>query len=201
MAFNINEFNASISKLGVQRASHYAVNISAPPGLSTSGVLTDLPIRINSINLPGTTLGMDDIKFSGFGLSERRPNAVTYEDITMTIIADANGRILDFLHEWMELVFPTSVERNGSDSVEYFEYPNNYYGGLELYVYDPSGNKHTTYTFKHPFISALGSVSMGWENTDSVMIIPVSFTYRSFEKNSSSEGAVVMMPNAQAPIF
>src|SRR5690606_26967747 len=128
MPFNITEFNSSIGQLGIQRTTHYAVNLSGPAGLPNSGLLTEIPLRVNSVNLPGANFALDDIKHKGFGLPERRPIQAGFEDIAMTIIADARGDIHNSLHDWFELIFPTNDENIGSNNVEYFEYPNNYYG-------------------------------------------------------------------------
>lgn len=148
-------------------------------------------MRVSSANMPGVNFATDDFKVKGYGLNESRPIGVTYEDVTLTIIADSSGLVYDLFHEWSELIFPTDAEAKGTDNTEFYEYPNNYYGGLELYVYDMTGKKHTTFTFVNPYVGNLGAVQMGWENVDTVMLIPVSFKYRRYVKNSSYSGAIV----------
>lgn len=194
MAFNISEIRSSISELGIQKTAHFACSIMLPP--SISGRSMDYTLhRVNSVNLPGFNLSTDDIRHKGFGLSEKRPIQAGYEDVSVTLIADGKGEMLDSLMEWMELIYPTNTETHSDSNVEYFEYPSNYYGGLEIYVYDIAGKKHTTYTLVNPFPYVLGAVQMGWENTDSLMMIPISFAYRSFKRNSSSSGAITNISN------
>ena len=188
MSFKIMDFKSSISKLGVQKTSHYSGTIIFPSALSTTVDTKELSMRINSLNLPGANIQTDDIKHTGFGLSEKRPVQLGYEDITFTIIADARGKIHNDLHKWIQLVFPTVSDENSSKDLEYFEYPNNYYGGLEIYLYDSTGKKHTTYTFIHPYIVSIGSSSLSWENTDSLVLIPVTFAYRSCNINTTYKG-------------
>lgn len=193
MAFIIDDLRSSISDLGIQKTSHFACSIMLPP--SITGRPMDYSLhRVNSVNLPGYTLSTDDIKHKGFGLTEKRPIQTGFEDVAVTLIADGNGQMLDQLHSWMELITPTNTEIHGDDAVEYYEYPVNYYGGLEIYIYDITGKKHTTYTLVNPFPFNVGAVQMGWENTDSLMMIPIAFAYRSFKKNSSTTGAVTKAP-------
>lgn len=190
MAFNITQFKAEIGRHGVQRATHFELLVTPPPSLQAPEIIRNLPLRVNSVNLPSASIDTDNFKLKGYGLNEARPLGVSYDDIGLTIIADARGEIHDFFHKWMELVFPTNDENIGADNVEFFEYPVNYYGGLELSVFDMSGNKHTTFNFVNPFVTALGAPQMGWENLDSIVLIPISFKYRSYKKNSTFSGQV-----------
>lgn len=198
MPFDIQELKSSLNRKGYQKGSHFAVNIAPPPIMGLPSIITDIPIRTNSVNLPGVNLGVDEIKHKGYGLGERRPLSVGYEDVTLTLIADASGEINNFLHDWMELIHPTDDERVGTDSVEFFEYPNEYYGGLEIYMYNMAGGKHTTFTLTNPFPVSIGGVQMGWENVDSLMMIPVSFAFRGFKRNSSYSGAVSYLENVNS---
>lgn len=198
MAFNITELTGSISAEGIQKSSSFAASIVMPPSLSSAPIMDQLPFRINSANLPGFQIQTDDIRQKGYGLTEKRPLQVGYDDITLTIIADGNGKVLQAFHDWLELIFPTD-DSQGSDGVEYFEYPNNYYGGLELYVYDIASNKHTTYTFTNPYPIIVGGIQMGWENTDSIVMIPVTFAYRGYKKNSSYSGAITNLDGVTTP--
>lgn len=189
MPFNISEIRSSISDLGLQKTSHFACSIMMPPSISGRGMDYSL-VRVNSVNLPGYNLSTDDIRHKGYGLTEKRPIQTQFEDVSVTLIADGKGEMLDSLHKWMELITPTNPEQHGDDEVEYYEYPTNYYGGLEIYIYDVAGKQHTTYTLINPYPFIVGAVQMGWENTDSLMLIPISFAYRSFKKNSSTTGAI-----------
>ena len=191
MAFRIDEITSSVNKYGVQKASHFACNISLPPSLN-NGIMDQSPFRVSSINFPGFTLGTDDIRVRGYGLAEKRPIQTSFDDISVTIIADASGRIQDKLMDWMEYINPIDPERAGvgQSNVEYYEYPNNYYGGLESYIYDGTGKIHTTYTFIQAYPTMIGAIQMGWENNDTLILIPVTFAYRSYKKNSQYKNRV-----------
>lgn len=184
MPFNINELSSSISKYGVQRTSHYTANITLPSILGDKGIMTESPIRVNSVNLPGINLASDEIKYKGFGLTEKRAIQSNYDDIAITMIADHSGRLSDAMYSWFELIHPADIEKHNSMDIEYMEYPNNYYGGLEINLYDSTGTMHTTFNFIHPFPTAIGSVQMSWEDQNTIMLLPVSFAYRSYTRKS-----------------
>jgi hypothetical protein len=188
LPFEINELRSSISKHGVQKASHFTAMITLPSSVPDSdGIMGDAVIRVNSINLPGVNFGLDEIRHKGFGLGEKRPLSASYDDISLTLIADGQGKLASTLHRWMEFIFPSDIAR-GADGVEYFEYPNNYYGGLEITMYDTTGEKHTTFNFIQPFPSNIGGMQMSWDSVDNLLLLPVTFSYRSYVKNSSHSG-------------
>lgn len=190
MAFNLNNIRSEIDSRGWQKASHFIVRITPPASLpDPNGIFQSLPARINSTNIPGFNFVLDDVKHKGFGLTEKRPMNVQYEDINLTIIADAGGLVLGELIKWGELIMPTNDE-DGSDKVEYLEFPENYYGTLEIEVYSMDGNLHTTYIMKDAFITNIGSSLHTWETVDSQMLISLSFAYRSYKRNSTFSGRI-----------
>lgn len=198
MPFSINEIKATLSDIGYQKSSHFACNIIPPASMNARGdfFLT----RVNSMNLPGFNLGTDDIRYKGFGLSEKRPIQTSFEDVSLTIIADNRGEIHNTLHDWFELIHPTNDEEIGTEDIEYYNYPVEYYGGLEIYIYDIAGNQHTTYTFIQPFPIQLGSIQMSWDTQDSLLMIPVSFAFRSYRKNTSNKGFISNTPATNTQI-
>lgn len=181
MAFNLDEILSSINKSGLQKSSHVSCIITPPSSLSDDGVFRDLEFRVNSVNFPGFSLGTDEYRHMGVGLNEKRPISAGFEDISITIIADGQGKIHNKLHDWFELIYPTDPD---SEDAEHFEYPENYYGGLTLLMYDSTGKVHTEYSFRHPFPTSLGSVQMSWDSTDNIIMIPLTFTYRTYNKQS-----------------
>lgn len=188
MAFRIDELSSNLSRYGYQKSSSFSAIITPPPSLTTSGIIGELDVRINSINLPGFNFGTDEIRQKGFGLGEKRPLSVSYDDIAITIILDGRGEIPKIMREWSEMIHPTSLEDFGMNDVEYFEYPNNYYGGLEIQIYSIDGTPHSRYNFIQPFPTQVGAIQMSWENANSIALLPVMFSYRSYNLNSTHSG-------------
>lgn len=190
MPFDIVDFSSKISKRGFQKTSHYEVIITPPTLLTSSEIVSDIPFRANSVNIPGITLDSDNIKHKGYGLSEKRANGANFSDLAITFIVDGHGELPKFFLDWMELIHPTDEETYGVDGVEFLEYPVNYYGGVDINVFDSTGVMHTTYSFKDPFPIAIGDVQHSWETTDSILILPVSFAFRSFKQNPLNKGMI-----------
>lgn len=180
MPFDITEFSSQLSRRGVQKPSHYQLLITPPATIETP-VVRDFIFRANSANLPGFNIGYDDIKHKGYGLGEKRANTISFEDITVTVIVDGQGETKKFFNDWMELILPTNDGVHGTSNVEMFEYPVNYYGGIEITMFDGTGVAHTNWSFKDCFPISVGAVQVSWESTDTIFVLPISFAYRSYK--------------------
>jgi len=189
MSFNISEFKSSINKLGVQHLNTYQALIHPPRALNNP-VLNELQYRVNSINWPGVSIATDEIRYKGYGLGESRPIAIGYEDITITVVADAEGKIHNFFHSWFELIFPTNDEEIGTQNIEFINYPKEIYGGLTLMVGDKRGRYHTNIKFIDPYVTQLAPLQMSWDSSNAIMLIPVTFKYRSYKVNSKNKGFI-----------
>lgn len=185
MVFSINEFKAVIGRYGLAKSSNFAVVFSPPAGVQAS-IINDLPLLVHQVNLPGVQFQTENVRHKGYGIEERRAAAVQFTDLTLTIIGDGEGRVLEFLQQWMMLVMNYSGERGTSTygtPSETFAYPEDYWGTIDLYMYDVTGQAYTIYTFNKAFPIDMGSGDLDWSTTDDFMRINVSFTYRSMSSN------------------
>jgi len=112
---------------------------------------------------------------------------VGFEDIVVTIIADAEGKINNLFMKWIELSMQINEEESNA---EYINYPVNIYGGLEVNIFNKTGDHHTTINFVEPFLVNMGAVQMSWESTNQIMLIPLSFKYRSYKINPKRKGHI-----------
>lgn len=188
MVNDINRFKSSLNNLGVQKTSKFSALIAPPMRVRGGAEIDDLIFRVSSINWPGISFSLDELKPMGYGLTEARPISRTTDEIGLTIMLDSGGRIYQMFNRWAELILPTSRDINNSSQLELYEYPIEYYGILELYIKDNSGNVHTRITFDKPFLSAIGSVAMAWDSVDMIVHLPVQIRYKSFKFNSTYSG-------------
>jgi len=186
MSFHIDNIKSTISKEGVQSLHAFNCFIHPPAAIRTN-IADQLQFRINSINWPGASFELDQIKHKGFGLNESRVIGVGFEDIVITIIADAEGKINNLFMKWIELTMQINEEENQS---EYINYPVNIYGGLEINIFNRIGEQHTIINFIEPFLTHMGAVQMSWESTNQIMLIPLSFKYRSYKINPKRKGQI-----------
>lgn len=187
MVFSISDFSANISKLSPARLNKYSVMITPPAELNLP-ISEDITLLCDSANLPGASIGLDMIRHKGYGLDEKRPNTISFDDITLTIIADGQGRVLDFLQKWVNHVFSHDEENDNPDSLEMFNYPQEYWGALDIYLYDITAKMYMTYTMKMAYPINIGGIQMGWDQNDQLMRIPVTFTFRNYVRNKSDVG-------------
>lgn len=175
MAFNINEFRAALSRNGVMRQTNYAVNITPPSTLNDS-IVREIPLMCDSAQIPGTSFNSDVFRHKGYGLDERRPNGINVEDVSLTFVGDARGHLLKFFDKWGNKIM--NSHDNTGPGTERFGYPSEYYGTIELYMYDIAGNKVTVHTYQDAWPVNIGNIQVGWGLNDQVVILPVTFTYR-----------------------
>lgn len=145
---------------------------------------------VDTANLPGVSIVSDEVRHKGYGLSEARATGVTFDPITLTIIGDAQGKVLGFFQKWTSLVFNFNGEKGmssyGNDS-ELLNYPQDYWGTLDIYLYDVAAKQYQNYKMHRAYPTSFGSVQLGWEQTDSLMRIPVTFSYRSFSSDVTDQ--------------
>lgn len=129
-------------------------------------------------------MSLDEVRHKGYGLVEKRPNSINFEDFTVSILGDAKGQVLEFVQRWMALI--TNFDEDSEVSAdgvpaEMFNYPEEYWGTVELYLYDITAQIYKTYTLKKAFPVNIGAVELGWAQNDTIMRVPVSFSYRSYK--------------------
>lgn len=190
--FDVSEFKSIVTKRGIAKTNNYAVNIT-PPAQLVDPIINDLPFMVNSSNTPGSNFGTDPIRHKGYGLQELRPVQLDFEPITMTIIGDAKGHVAGFLQKWMSLVFnfdESSQRSTYQIPTEMFNYPDEYVGTIDLHLYDIASEVFSTYKLQRAYPVNMGAITLNWGETDNLMLIPVSFTYRSYSTDVTQSLAV-----------
>ena len=170
-----------MGKHGIAKPSNFAVNIT-PPAQINSQFISDLPFLVSGSNLPSFAFQVDEVRHKGYGLSEKRPVQATFDDLSLNIIGDAAGRVLEFFQKWYLLIHNFDGESENSAfgvPSESFNYPVDYWGTVELYLYDITSKKYHTMKFNKAYPLVIGQTSLGWEMNDQFMNIPIGFTYRS----------------------
>jgi hypothetical protein len=142
--------------------------------------------------LPGISIGSEDqSRRYGTGVAEKMPFGVFFTDITLSFLADGNGEIMKMFHNWIKYIVNYDSRRNGPtgfNEAEPYEvaYKDNYSATIEITVFNESADKIITYTLNEVYPLFLGEVGMSWADNDSIMKIPVTFTYRDWQTDSMS---------------
>ena len=174
---NINNFMSMISQYGgVDQTNEFEVIITPP--LSLAGTTaSEMRFFIDSANLPGISFQTSEISQHGYGPMDRRPSNSLYEEMQMTILADAKGRNIKYLHDWVNTISSFS----NSDGRFKFEFPDEYSTLLEIRKYDAGGNNTYKWKLFDAFPTTINSVGVQWDSENEITKYPVSFSYRYWE--------------------
>lgn len=178
-----------MSKWGVAKPSTFAVNIT-PPAAINDPFIQDLPFFVSDATLPSMFFDLSPIAHKGYGLMEQRPIAAHMDQLPLILIGDAKGRVLSFFDKWCSLVYNFDGESNGSAfglPSEMFNYPDQYWGTVEIFMYDIAGDQYYSYKLDKAFPTGITGSQVGWNLNDSLMQISTSFAFRSFTTKSTSQ--------------
>ena len=109
MPFNVDEFNAAVSKAGIAQTSHFEGWILAGPGSHArasggtpplAGIEEGMRFRIESLNMPGRTLTTLDQNYHGPVRSI--PYRFTQQPVTMSIILSKDMREREVFMKWQD---------------------------------------------------------------------------------------------------
>lgn len=196
MTFKIDNIKSIMAKYGLARNNHFAVYIMPPASISNP-IINDLPFLTDSVNLPTMSLVTEDVRHRGYGHMEKRPVGSTFEDVSMTILGDSGGHAFKLFEEWQMLIQNYSGERGSTNSGlrnEFFNYPSDYWGTVEIYLYDITSKKYQSYTLHKAYPVTFASQQLSWEANDTVMKLAVGFSYRSFTTTSIDEMTEQQVP-------
>lgn len=186
MPFSVSEFNAKLSKYGLAKDNLFLVKV-IPPDLGADIPAGDLSFFCNSLTLPPLNLSTVDVQRQGYGVAEKRPTGLPYDNLNTTFMVDSTFRVKEFYHRWMQSI--TNFDNSKGYNYEYrsmlpFEmaYQENYRGTIEIGVY--SFNEESIlylYRFGNAYPVALGDITTAWANNNSFMIMPVQFAFDTYE--------------------
>lgn len=193
MAFNISEFQSKVNQHGgFARDNLFLVTISPPPALASTANIDGQELRFfcNSAQLPGLNINTNDVLNQGYGRAEARPTSMGFDPLQTNFLIDSQFKVKDFFHKWFRAIinydnyYGSTSSSNGLNPFE-MEYKDNYTGAITVYVYSyQSSDFQYIYKFQNAFPTALGSILTSWENNDSLMSLPVSFTYDIYDIES-----------------
>lgn len=225
MAFNINDISSTVNSVGgLTKASKFLVRITPPSRIKGDRVFEFL---CESASLPGFALQTEEIRMTGFGNVNKVPYAPIFQDVPLSFYCDADGKVLKFFHTWLQSIFNWNENTNPSGSsagglrANTLAYPKDYFGTVEIIHYDDTGNKTVRrtsgipsrqasapppsqeqgiikYTLNEAYPISVGDVQVGWGMDDTLVKIPVTFSYKYWNAQTLDQGAVDSRSNARA---
>lgn len=216
MAFNINEFKSNTTKTGFLRNNKFEIEIRFPKALtSVLGGLTGVQSTINSQTertlkywcevgqLPGVSVATHEVRRYGYGPFERKPTTVTFKDINVTILSDGNGNNWDIFQKWIQYIHNFDLARAGNNTNTNFgmrvfqtNYKINYATDISIKAYDDVGNVKIHLKLFEAYPIFLGDINLAWGDTNSVMRIPLTFTFYTWTNEKTGDLFRVISPPA-----
>jgi len=199
MAFNVNDLISRVNEGGgLTRTSKFEAMITGPN--ANEPLLT---YYCESAHLPGISFQTEDIKPSGYGISEKRPHGATFQDIQLTFFTDSQAKIFKFFHQWMQSImnFNKKTNPNGTaagSSYATFAYPKDYYGGLSLTHFADDGKPVLKYDFIDVFPITIGDVQVDWAQENQLVRLPVTFAYTSWSSDTLDPGTTNSVTQTRA---
>lgn len=199
MAFNIAEFVAQVNDLGVAQSNLFFSILTPPAGLGDTITANELKFLCRTVDIPEMSVGTTDYKPSGFGTSERRPTSFNHEPITAVFVVDSKFRVLQFFHAWMQLIVnydtqagPNSKSPSGARVYE-FGFKEDYISNMSVSIFSNAINDSSnsyTYTFGNIFPISIGNISVAWENSAEVLVLPITFSFDTMVVDGASRGTI-----------
>ena len=195
MAFNINEFTASIGAKGISKTSDFKVFISCPR-LKGSQELT---LRAESIQLQGRTVSTTE--FIDVGPQRKIGYGAIYTDTSINFILNERYDEKRYFDQWIDLVVgnhrvESSPYEDGRFNPGYY---SNYVGTIEIFNFGKVGVPLYTTKLIEAYPISIAPVNLDW-SSDEVAKLNVQFAFRYYThekpENTSSEQGTLPSPAA-----
>jgi hypothetical protein len=189
MSFNVQNFLSKVNEAGgLVQNNKFALTITPPPIFkSTSNYNEDVKAKLedgaknlvyfcSSASIPGVTLNTHEIRRYGYGPNEKRPYTVSFSDATFNIYFDSKRKNYDFFQTWISSIMDYDVN-NSTNSKFLLEYKSEYHSTVDLLVHDNTGTEIAHYVMDEAFPISIGDIPLNWGDTNSIIRIPVTFTF------------------------
>ena len=213
---------AEINRNGVSRSTHAYSVIYPPSSLMNIAALKPrqgttmhsfLTYRNDAFSTPGLGLTTTDIRRFGYGPTEKRPTGITYQDVTFNYILDTYGNQHKFFYKWLDNIVKHHEPKYGNPSnysrqMYEVSYKEDYACEIEIVSFDEridghaSGFNMNVITLQEAYPIFIGDIQYNWANSDSIVRLPVTFTYRKWQSQSLNiQEDIKVVGSAQNNLF
>lgn len=187
---SINQLRSQLTKTDILSTNLFYVSFA---GLSAPASQT-MSLLCHQTSLPGVSFGTSETRRYGYGPVEKKPTFPIFTDLSMTFIGDGRGVVHKMFYNWMNTMVrfdsPTAAAWGpaatgsafNSTSLPYeVSYKDNYSTTITITAVDRSNQEIIIIDLLEAYPIALGDISMSWSDTDSLMNIPVTFTFMNWK--------------------
>lgn len=183
-----------------------------------------VPLLCQNATLPGVSISATDNRRSGVGNIEKRPNDISFQDLSLSFMVDGKGDVVKLFQRWIQSIYKfdagnglNNVSRAGLKTYT-FEYPDTYESTITITQYQigdesnpPQGpnfgsNKRTAnensviqYKLYNAYPHTIGSMETGWSTVNQYHVLPVQFYYQSWSSNLLEVGSTYQPTDSYKP--
>ena len=139
-------------------------------GLERQSDTRNISLRAQNVTLPGRNLSTSQDS-NVYGPNREIVEGVTYaDDISISFQASSGLAERIFFENWQRQAFNEKTWNIG--------YYNDYIGTIEMYVLDKQNQRRYGIKLWEVFPKTIGANELAYDANDTLMLIPVSFTFR-----------------------
>lgn len=202
MPFNISKFKTTFDKYGgPARASLFEVTISKyEESNSAIRPASEFSFFCKSAQFPGLSI-QNQVMRNSTQLPQNFPSAMDNSPFTAIFLIDSDYQILTYFHNWMQKVLNYSTRGGKFAAIN----ADSFAGGqlpyevgykddfscrisLKAYSTESDPGKFYEVIMENAYPFQLGNLDMAWEQNDSFLTLPVSFSYDSIHYSGDQMG-------------
>lgn len=190
--FNIDTFKSTIGKKGLLRDNQFECVIQIPTFLQNTlgnfSHVKELRFWCESAEIPGVQLATHEIRRYGYGPFERKPYSANFTQSRVVLLGDAEGKNWDLFQKWIQYIHNFDFANKGANGgvglggsrifeTNYLHGSTGYTTSITITVYDNTGIERVKVKLIDAYPTFLDSIRLNWSNNNSIMRIPVTFTF------------------------
>jgi uncharacterized protein YggU (UPF0235/DUF167 family) len=169
----IDAFRAAVGINGMQKASHFQVEIHAPPNVGMYNN-TVWSYYVREVNLPGRNMTTSEIKYGTNPTQKQVYNSIP-TDLTVTFMADQKLGNWKFFQDWQNAIHDPNTGFVG--------YPADYKGTVVVHTLNQQGQIQYTQTMIDAFPENINDISFNY-GAEEMATFQVTFSYTRLETKS-----------------
>jgi len=190
----VNKFKAEIGRGGIAESNKWEIIIQPPAQFATDSVTAaGIVIRAESVNMVGRNISsFDDSNI--YGPLRQVPDGVTYaEDIDVTFIMSEDLYERSYFDSWQKLIFDENTWN--------LNYYNDFIGRMAIYTLNRENIRTYGITCHEVWPKTIGPVPLSMESTNTLVKLPINFSFRYWTKIPVNSLGVSTLVDAQAEIY
>lgn len=188
MPFNIEEFQGSLNREGIQKASLYDVLIVCPYLLGSD--IRTLSMRALTAELPGRTLSTTEYRV--YGPIRKMPYASTYTDTRIEFLCTEGLKEKMFFERWQNLAMNTRADQPGANDSSKFS-PGYYEdfaknSTITLTNFNENGDPSVVHQFREVYPIGIAPMAVSWDSAE-LLRLSVTFAFHEYTVENFREDA------------